>query len=111
MEVKRIICLANSRKLGGRSIAGIEIDEDGKHRWIRPISEGGYGELYDVHRRYQGGAEPRVLDIIDVPVIRQKPEAFEQENWVITRIGDGPPRVEPAGPNWQPLPNSLVRSG
>ena len=36
---KRIVCLANSRKISGRSIAGREWAENrGAGRWIRPVS-------------------------------------------------------------------------
>jgi len=36
--VKRIVCLANSRKLQGRCIAGREIVQGKPGAWIRPVS-------------------------------------------------------------------------
>ena len=37
--VKRIVCLANSRKRGGRCVAGKELLADGRAGgWIRPVS-------------------------------------------------------------------------
>ncbi len=37
--LKRIVCLANSRKYSGRCIAGKELLADGRPgRWIRPVS-------------------------------------------------------------------------
>lgn len=82
--MKRIICLANSRKLSGRCIAGIEIDQNGRALgWIRPISGRPHEEVSEVERRYQDGMDSRVLDIIDVPVIRAVPRTYQQENWLL----------------------------
>ena len=36
--VKRIVCLANSRKLHGRCVAGREWDGDRVGPWLRPVS-------------------------------------------------------------------------
>jgi len=34
-------------------------------------------------RCYSDGSEPRVLDIIRVPLLRPLPEGYQQENWLI----------------------------
>jgi len=52
MEKKKIICLANSRKYGGRCIAGKEIRS---RNWIRPIRDGGNGELRVSNLKYKCG--------------------------------------------------------
>ena len=81
---KRIICLANSRKLSGRCVAGIELDEkDRALGWIRPVSDRPHEEVSEEERRYQDGTDSRVLDIIDVPVIRAAPCTYQQENWLL----------------------------
>ncbi|MGH7707024.1 MAG: dual OB domain-containing protein, partial [Vulcanimicrobiaceae bacterium] len=37
--LKRIVCLANSRKLQGRCVAGRELQKNGPGAWIRPVSD------------------------------------------------------------------------
>jgi hypothetical protein len=36
-------------------------------------------------RRYDDGSEPRILDIIDVPLAGARPNDFQPENWVIDK--------------------------
>lgn len=84
VETKRIVCLANSRKLNGRCIAGKEILEDGRiGRWVRPVSTRESEEVSEYERQYEDGSEPRVLDVIDVPLIRARPKNYQQENWLL----------------------------
>jgi len=59
----RIICLANSRKHGGRCIAGI----DNKGNWIRPISSSSKRAI-SRQARNVNGLEPEVLDILEIPL-------------------------------------------
>jgi hypothetical protein len=37
--IKRILCLANSRKLSGRCVAGTEIVKGRPGTWLRPVSD------------------------------------------------------------------------
>jgi hypothetical protein len=90
-----IICLANSWKRGERCIAGIE---PSTNRWIRPVcsqypQDGRVPEnVRLIHRR-----EPKLLDIIDIPLADTGPDfGFECENLTILpgqwqKVG----RVEP----------------
>lgn len=83
-KIKRIICLANSRRPGGRCIAGKEILADRSiGSWVRPVSAGLYEAVSDQDRRYRMGGEPQVLDVIDIPILRAQPEHHQQENWLI----------------------------
>ncbi len=71
MDIKRILCLANSRKTSGRCIAGREITETGAGAWIRPVSGRGSGEISEEDRRYADGRTAQVLDLISLrPVLR-----------------------------------------
>ena len=83
VEVKRIVCLANSYKPGGRCVAGKELLPDGTiGGWVRPVisaEEGGVGE----ERLYEDGSEPNILDVIHVPVLNHQPRHHQQENWLL----------------------------
>ncbi len=83
-DVKRIVCLANSRKRGGRCIAGKELLADGvAGDWVRPVSSRPDEEVSDRERKYANGKEPGLLDVIDVPVQTPCPRGYQQENWRI----------------------------
>ena len=85
-NIKRIVCLANSRKLNGRCVAGKEILENGRiGGWIRPVSIREGEEVSEDERRYEDGSDPSVLDIIDVPILSPRPKNYQQENWLLDR--------------------------
>ena len=76
--VKRIICLANSRKLSGRCIAGVEISRYGSAAgWIRPVSAREHEEVSEHERQYEDGSDPRVLDVIDIPFVTPRPKGYQ----------------------------------
>jgi hypothetical protein len=80
---KVILCLANSRKISGRCVAGREITAAGLGSWIRPVSARDHGELSELDRRFQNGTDPRLLDIVRIPLLRPHPITFQTENHVI----------------------------
>ena len=81
---KRIVCLANSRKRNGRCVAGKELLEDGRMGgWVRPVSAREDEEVSPYERQYEDGAEPRILDVIDVPVLSPRPKGYQRENWLL----------------------------
>ena len=84
-SVKRIVCLANSRKLHGRCVAGREWIDGHPGRWIRPVSTRELQEVSEYERQYEDGSDPRVLDVIDVPVWKPSPgpARCQSENWLI----------------------------
>src|SRR5690349_10522146 len=80
---KTIVCLANSRKLSGRCLAGKEVDGKAFGAWVRPVSARSTEEVSERERAYEDGSDPQVLDLIDVPLIEPKPKTFQSENWLL----------------------------
>lgn len=83
MPTKRIVCLANSRKHSGRCIAGREVGPAGPGGWVRPISDRPSHEVSEQERQYSDGSDPKVLDILDVPLVRAAPSVPQIENWIL----------------------------
>ena len=76
----RIICLANSLKRSERCIAGIE---PATGRWIRPVTAHLDGRV-PRPTRLVAGAEPRLLDLLEIPLADTGPDyGFESENRLI----------------------------
>lgn len=109
--VKRIVCLANFRKLYGRCIAGREWRGEGAGPWIRPVSARDGQEVSEYERQYEDGSDPRVLDVVDVPLLEPRPDGWQTENWLLDprrywekagRLSplDLAPLRDPAGPLW-----------
>jgi hypothetical protein len=82
--IKRIFCLANSRKSGDRCIAGRELLE-GNYigPWVRPISSRPDEAVSLSEIRYRDGEYPRLRDIVEVPVLGPRGKPNQPENWVI----------------------------
>jgi hypothetical protein len=78
--LKRIVCLANSRKFGGRCIAGKEVGPRFVGAWVRPVSSGDTTELAREERRYADGKDPKVLDVLDVGLLEPAPHGYQTEN-------------------------------
>ncbi len=81
--VKRLLCLANSRKLNGRCVAGIELAGEQRLGWVRPVSAREHEEVSEYERQYEDGSDPRVLDVMDVPLLEARPKGYQQENWLL----------------------------
>ena len=80
---KQFICLANSRKLSGFCVAGIELVSNKPTGWIRPVSEREHEEVSLSEQEYQDGTLPTLLDIIDIALLEPKPHDFQKENWLL----------------------------
>jgi hypothetical protein len=76
----RFICLANSRKLAGRCVAGLRSDSD---EWIRPVSQDSEGTLLRRHYVLDDGKEAAPLDVIELHVSEHRPKPYQPENWVL----------------------------
>lgn len=90
MENLLIVVLAKSYKPGGRCIAGrlVEYTEAKTVKvgeWVRPVANDvtGHGALTERMYSYEDGTEVKVLDIVEVPVIRHFPVDGQPENYVV----------------------------
>lgn len=79
MTAVTLVCLANSRRSGGRCVAGITIPD---HRWVRPVNLGG-AALSLLDTICQDGSVPQVLDVISMSLARPEPLYHQPENWII----------------------------
>ena len=82
-STKRLLCLANSRKLHDRCVAGKEWNGTEAGNWVRPISARDGGAVSERERRYEDGSDPQVLDVMDVPVLQRRSEDYQTENWLL----------------------------
>jgi hypothetical protein len=90
-----LVCVAKSRKYGGRCIAGVEVAEAGGNfrvvyragepRWIRPIGGTDHGEVPE-----QLVQRISLLDVVDFPGLVPAPDGYQSEN---CRLGAGKPGV------------------
>jgi len=83
--VKTIVCLANSYKPPrGRCIAGKEVLGNNKYGgWVRPVSARPKEEVSLSECRYHNQAIPKLLDIIDVPLLNAAPHNHQTENHLL----------------------------
>jgi hypothetical protein len=81
--VKRIVCLANSRKYAGRCIAGKEVRSGFVGGWVRPVSSRTTLELAREERRYADRSDPRILDVMDVGLLEAVPHGYQTENHLL----------------------------
>jgi hypothetical protein len=79
--VKRVVCLANSRKTRGKCIAGRVINGDRAQEWIRPVSDREHEEVNDTERMCTDGREPDLLDVLEIPLLGPVPHTYQTENW------------------------------
>lgn len=88
MYARRIICLANSYKHGGRCVAGRVYRDGSVGEWMRPVSARDGRELSAAECRYgllRGAVS--VGDIADVQLARPVPEGHQVENHEIAVAG------------------------
>ncbi len=79
-SIETIICLANSRKISGRCVAGKRMSDNS---WCRPISNQAGHEISECDRRYSDGKTAQLLDVIEIPCIEERPHGHQSENVLI----------------------------
>ncbi|MBC6412394.1 MAG: DUF488 domain-containing protein [Hyphomonadaceae bacterium] len=47
------------------------------------MSDREHGEVSEYERQYPDGSDPVPLDVIDVPLIKPKPESYQTEDWLL----------------------------
>ena len=110
-STKRLVCLANSRKLHDRCVAGKEWNGTEAGNWVRPISAREGGAVSERERRYEDGSDPQLLDVMDVPVLQPRSEDYQTENWLLDPMrrwkkadrlspADLPALTDPVAPLW-----------
>ena len=72
-----LLLLANSRKKGGRCLAGLRTDD---YTWVRPVSGTPDHEIPEVHTRIPGGVF-RPLDIVRCALMSADALPHQSENW------------------------------
>ncbi|WP_417667110.1 dual OB domain-containing protein [Pseudidiomarina sp.] len=80
---KKFVCLANSRKVSGRCIAGKELINGVYENWIRPVSERNSHEISEVDRRYQDGSTAQIFDIVGLKLKSKSAHPAQKENYTI----------------------------
>lgn len=80
---KLVVCLANGRKHNGRCVAGIEILARRPADWVRPVSDRPGAEVSEYERQYPDGSDPRVLDVLEIPLRAYSPDGYQSENWLL----------------------------
>jgi hypothetical protein len=79
--IKTIVCLAASRKPGGRCIAGKDVSD--KSTWVRPVSGGEEDAITNQQSCYSNGQSAQLLDIIEIPVLKPYPTQHQKENFLV----------------------------
>jgi hypothetical protein len=80
---KTIVCLANSRKLTGRCVAGKEWNGHAAGEWCRPVSARDRGELTAERWYARTWRDPRLLDLIEVALLNPHPSGCQTENHLV----------------------------
>ena len=85
MAPTEILCLANSKKHGGRCLAGLSWPD--LQTWIRPVERAReHGEIPSNRAQVdspEGRRWIRPLDVINVDLIEPAPTPAQPENWIL----------------------------
>jgi len=88
------VCLANSRKMSGRCLAGKAFYNGSYSRWIRPITDRPTHALETPEHRITTGEDSKLLDILAVQLLEPRAHEHQQENWLmnmgvpLTKVGE-----------------------
>ena len=77
--IRKLLLVANSRKLKGRCLAGIDLETG---EWIRPVSDEDHGAIPPAWCD-SGGRSVQPLDVVEVDLQRHVPMPHQPENWLM----------------------------
>ncbi|WP_316235311.1 MULTISPECIES: dual OB domain-containing protein [unclassified Bradyrhizobium] len=77
---KTILCLANSRRPGGKCVAGKEFENGNTGVWIRPVNTPNDNAISDADAQYKDGTSADLLDIVLVSMSDAVPSHHQTEN-------------------------------
>lgn len=83
MPTEAFVCLANSRKKGGRCLAGKALQNSAYTKWIRPVTEHPSEELQNHEHCLQTGEDVAIFDVLEIKLLNPKPVQHQQENWLM----------------------------
>jgi len=87
MHESRFLCLAVSRRDGGKCIAGIDIDS---HKWIRPVDANSHGAVNNGQAVVSEGRNQirwlSSLDIVLLPLGNSVGTTIQPENWELLSV-------------------------
>ena len=75
-----ILCLANSRKIGGCCVAGVRLDT---REWVRPVTNHPYGSVHPTERTLDSGRDVALLDVARIPIDGPVPKPMQPENLLL----------------------------
>ncbi|MDA7967598.1 MAG: hypothetical protein MPK31_01490 [Gammaproteobacteria bacterium] len=79
--IKKIVCLANSRKHGGFCFAEKEVLAEGTFgEWIRPVNAQNEDAISSEDMVLADGLCPQLLDVISIPLLEPMPKQHQKEN-------------------------------
>lgn len=76
----KLLCLAYSRKINQRCVAGLRLDT---LEWVRPVSGAEHGALSAATCQLDVGRAAQPLDVVRVPLKRRAPKRHQPENWLV----------------------------
>jgi hypothetical protein len=98
---KTILCLAASGRPGGYCFAGKNIKTG---EWIRPVSANQGEAISDQACTGSDGVRAKVLDVLEIPLLRATPRDHQTENHLIDPNGKW--RITAEG-NWRQVERAL----
>ncbi|MFQ5799928.1 MAG: hypothetical protein ACE5H0_14720 [Bacteroidota bacterium] len=98
---KTILCLAASRRHRGYCFAGKDIETG---EWIRPVSARTNEEISVVECTTPSGTRAKLLDVLEIPLIRAVPRGYQTENYLIDPTKQWKKRGEAS---WQQVEEAL----
>ncbi len=82
-ELFEIVCLAYSRKSQGKCVAGKALLPEISGAWIRPVTTSEKGEIPPSQCMFSDRAYIRVLDRLQISLIRPEPKSYQTENYLV----------------------------